>query len=157
MDYEEHSRLPASAGKTRGGLPPLVESGLFLLCGLIIGAGMTAFLMDNSMHEFLTNPGQLPDRLLHRMEQRLDLTDAQRREAERIIALHFETLDGLRREVQPEIQATLDALRDDVSRILDPDQRGTWEENFERIRQKWQPGPLVPSGDEQTAAHGGGD
>ena len=28
---------------------------------------------------------------------------------------------------------------------LDPDQRATWMKNFERIRDKWQPGPLVPT------------
>ena len=141
----ENLGIPSIDRKEQGALPPYVEALLFLVCGLIIGAGMTVFLMDNSVRDFFTHPDQLPDRMLLQMDRRLDLTPTQREAAAAVIAEHFATFDTLRQQVQPAVQATLDAMRDDVATILDPDQRVLWLENFERIREKWQPGPLVPA------------
>ena len=78
------------------------------------------------------------------MEQRLDLSAAQRDSAAQIIAVHFEEFDAIRQRFQPEIQARLDTLRDDIAAILEPEQRQVWETQFERIRVAWQLGPLVP-------------
>jgi len=156
MNSSENPGVPVATNRDRSALPPYVEGALFLICGLIIGAGMTVFVMDNSIRGFITQPDQLPDRLLHQMERRLDLTETQRERAIVIIADHFATFDGLRREIQPDVQATLDALREDIAEILDPDQRQTWNTNFERIRGKWQPGPLVPLPSERRIVHASG-
>lgn len=142
--------IPISTRKEPGILPPYVEAALFLLCGLLIGAGMTTFISDNSVRDFFTKPDQLPVRLVARMERRLDLTPSQRADVETIIAEHFATFDRLRRQVQPAVQATLDSMRDDVAAVLDPDQRSIWMENFQRIREAWEPGPLVPTPAEET-------
>lgn len=151
MDADENPGIPPIARRDQGILPPYVEGVLFMICGLIIGAGMTVYIMDNTIRDLLTQPDQLPERLLRQMDRRLDLTEAQRLQAESIVAEHFVTFDELRRQVQPEIQATLDSLRDDVAEILDPDQRETWRANFERIRDKWQPGPLILTPAARTA------
>lgn len=137
--------------KDQGPLPPFVEAALFLLCGIIIGAGSAVYVMDHSVRDFLTRPDLLPDHLLARMSRTLDLNEEQRVQAEEILARRFGELDAVRRQFQPEVQDTLDRMRDDVAAILNAEQRATWLRNYHDFRAKWQPGPLMPTPEEQTA------
>ena len=42
------------------------------------------------------------------------------------------------------VRRVLDAMRDELATILDDRQRAIWEQRFEEIREKWQPGPFIP-------------
>ena len=125
-------------------MPPYVEAALFLFCGFVMGAGVTVFIMNNSIREFWTRPEKLPDRLLTRMDNNLGLSDAQHEAAARIIHEHFEAFNDIRSRFYPEIQSELDRMRNDIAAILSDEQRALWEEKFDNLREKWQPGPLLP-------------
>ena len=144
--------IPTPRKRDTGLLPPYIEAALFLLCGMIIGGGATVLLMDRSVQRMVSEPDRLQVNLLERMEARLNLSDAQREDAAEIVEKHFEALENIRTEVQPEIKLTLDTLRDEVSAILNDSQRQIWESRFEEVRKKWQPGPFTPPADAQLSA-----
>lgn len=136
-------------------LPPYVEAALFLLCGMIIGGGVTVMLMNRSMQQMVTKPSQLQNTMLSRMQSRLELTDSQKDAATAIIKKHFETLESIRRETQPRVKQTMDKMRDELSEILDENQRKIWEERFDSIREDWIPGPLTTAESGETQANPG--
>lgn len=145
MEDTPHPGIPRATPSSTSSLPPYVEAALFFFCGLLIGAGTTVYVMNNSIQDFLTRPDQLPDRMLHRMDRVLDLSSSQHDTARLIIEGHFAHLDSIHRNVQPDIEATMNALRDDVAMILDDRQRDIWVRRFREIREKWRPGPIVPT------------
>lgn len=149
MASEFYPPAPTGLQKDKGLLPPYVEAALFLLCGMIIGGGATTLLLDRSLQQTIARPEQLQTRLLDRMDGRLALTDQQRTQAEAIIDKHFAELAAIQQEVQPQIKDVLDTLRNELSAVLNDEQRIAWESRFEAIRAKWRPGPLDP---EQTLA-----
>lgn len=152
MSYSPDFGAGMARARNRGPMPPFLEAILFVICGLIIGAGGTVYVMNDSVRDFLTRPDQLPGHLLNRMDSNLGLTAAQHEAARHIIEKHFAALDDVRRRFQPEIQTTLDAMRDEIATILEPDQQTIWLQNFERVRSDWQPGPLVPTGGTQNVS-----
>jgi len=139
----------------QGLLPPYVEAALFLLCGMIIGGGVTVLLMNRSMQQMVTQPSQLQNTMLSRMESRLELTESQKKDATAIIEKHFESLETIRRETQPRVKRTMDAMRNELAGILDENQRKIWEERFDAIRGNWVPGPLSKSETDGTQANPG--
>lgn len=142
--------IPAQQRRDPGLLPPYVEAALFLLCGMIIGGGATVLLLDRSIQRVVAEPDQLQTSLLERMETRLNLSESQRSEATEIVQKHFETLESLRTRVQPEVKLTMDALRDEIATVLNDSQREIWEVRFEELREKWQPGSLLPTEAKQS-------
>lgn len=142
--------IPAQRKRDPGLMPPYIEAALFLLCGMIIGGGATVLLLDRSVQRIVAEPDRLQRSLLERMQTRLELTESQRVMATEIVEKHFETLEAIRNEVQPEVKRTMDTLRDEVSTILTDSQRALWETRFEELRKKWQPGSLMPSPEERS-------
>ncbi len=143
--------IPARQRREPGLLPPYVEAALFLLCGMIIGGGATVLLLDRSVQRMVTEPERLQENLLQRMDSRLDLSESQRVHAAEIVERHFKTLESIRSTVQPEVGLALDALRDEISGILDDSQRELWESRFEEVRDKWRPGSLLPAAERDAA------
>ncbi len=141
--------IPVQRKRDPGLMPPYIEAALFLLCGMIIGGGATVLLLDRSVQRMVAEPDRLQDTLLERMQARLDLSESQRVDATEIVEKHFETLESIRNTVQPEVRRTMDTLRDEVSAILSDSQRVIWETRFEELREKWQPGSLMPPVEER--------
>lgn len=131
---------PISATTPRRRIPVYVQSFLFLLCGLIIGSGLTAVFIRGALQQMVQNPELLPERILQRMDLSLDLDDEQRAAVEEIVERHMAGFREIRQRVRPEIQAELDALRSEVSAELTPEQREEWEARFDALRARWQPG-----------------
>ena len=120
--------------------PAYVTGILFLVCGLIIGSGSTLLLIQTAVHKMIAQPEILPARILDRMEYRLSLKPEQRTAIEQIVEKRMAAFEAIRRRVSPEIQTELDRLRNEVSDVLDPEQKAQWELQFDKIRQRWQPG-----------------
>ena len=130
---------PAPTPRTRRRLPAYVQSLLFLLCGLIIGSGMTLLLIRGAVHRMLAEPELLPARILQRLDAQLDLDDPQRAAVEAILRERLAAFQSIRQRVKPEIQAELNRLRDEVSAALTPEQQAKWQTRFDALRARWQP------------------
>ena len=68
--------------------------------------------------------------MVHRLDRRLDLTDAQRAQVEQIIRRHHARIDGMWDDVHPRIRTEIDQANAEISRILTPKQRV----KFERLK-----------------------
>lgn len=123
---------------TRRRIPAYVQSLLFLLCGLIIGSGLTLILVRGAAHRLIAEPELLPGRLLQRLDRQLDLDDTQRASIEAILQARLAAFQAIRRRVKPEFQAELDGLRNDVNAVLTPEQQEAWQTRFDTIRERWQ-------------------
>jgi hypothetical protein len=133
----ETQTFPSPPARRR--IPVYVQSLLYLLCGLIIGAGGAVLVIRGAVHRMVAEPELLPARMLQRMESQLDLDETQRAAIEGIVAKRIAAFRAIRDRMRPEIQSEIDGLRNDVSAVLNPDQRETWETRFDAIRARWQP------------------
>lgn len=128
---------------SRRRIPVYVQSLLFLLFGLIIGSGLTIVVIRGAVHRMIAEPDLLPARVLQRLDSQLALDDAQRAAIDGIFSKRLAAFRDIRERVRPEIQAEIDGLRNDVSAVLNPDQRAKWEQRFDTLRARWQPGDLA--------------
>lgn len=131
---------PTSVTAPRRRLPAYVQSFLFLLCGIIIGSGVTVLFLRGALNRLVQDPDLLPERMIQRMDRSLGLEEEQRAAIEAIVEARMGGLREIRARVRPEVQMELDALRNEVSAVLTPEQRAQWEARFDSLRERWQPG-----------------
>ncbi len=129
---------PTSPPRRR--IPVYIQGALFLLCGLIIGSGLTVVTIRGAVQRMVAHPELLPARILQRMDSQLDLDDTQRAAIEGILQERLAAFKAIRARVQPEIQAEFDSLRNEVGEVLNPEQRELWQSRFDAIRKRWQSG-----------------
>ena len=96
------------------------------LSGGVLGSIGGAYFVHQRITSLLHHPEQVPDRVLPIMRSRLRLTDEQFTRVDAIVRRHHATLESLRREVAPRVGQELQAMRDEVSTVLDTDQQARW-------------------------------
>jgi Spy/CpxP family protein refolding chaperone len=74
--------------------------------------------------------------IIHHLDRRLDLTDAQRTKIEQILETHHRRIYALTRSVRPRVHAELEAANAEIAAVLTPEQR----REFARIRMHLGPG-----------------
>lgn len=121
---------------------------VILACGMLIGAGLTLHLLRSNILSLLQEPERLPGIVAGRLDRALDLSETQRVEVEGILNAHLHTLDGIRRENAPRVEAEIDAIRDEVAAALTPEQAAQWRARFETLRHRWRPAFIVPEAGE---------
>jgi hypothetical protein len=119
----------------------LVLATAILLCGMIIGSGLTLHVLWSRLLSNIQDLDNLPARITHRMERPLDLSDQQASEVEAVLNRHFQHIQAIRAEVYPKMSAQLDEIRKEVGAILSPKQREQWDKSFDRLRAKLVPPP----------------
>ena len=121
---------------------------VILLCGIIIGAGGTAAVMQKLIHRVFEHPEELPEMITSRMEKKLDLTSEQAVEVKRVLDVRIGNIQEIMKEVHPRIHEELTSLRDEVDEVLDEEQRKKWRTRFKRFHE-FIPASK-PSGDSET-------
>jgi Spy/CpxP family protein refolding chaperone len=108
---------------------------VILLCGIIIGAGGTVLVGRGIL--LGRGPGQ-PDRtsreIARHMSERLDLTPDQQKQVRDIVRTHMVRINEVRNRGRQEAEQELDLMRDDVAKVLTPEQAQAWRTEFERMR-----------------------
>lgn len=120
-----------------------------LLCGMVIGSGLTLRVLWVQVTAAIQNPAEIPQRISHRMDRVLDLTDEQSKRVEEILSREYQALAEIRREIAPRVQAELDKTRNDVAAALTPEQARKWQKRFDFLRKEWTPPlpePPAPAG-----------
>ena len=115
---------------------------------LTFGAG---FIGGAAVHHLLiahreTIPPFATRAMLNRLDRRLDLTDAQRKQVEEILQRRRERINAMWSGVRPAVRAELDATNVEISKILTPEQRS----KFERMRMHLGDRHGHPTGKERT-------
>lgn len=126
------------------GLPPprrswarsVVLGTVLLLCGTVIGSGLTLVALKRRADEFRARPDLLSTRMLERMQADLDLTAKQKVEIEKIFADARKDASEARRRNQAQAQAFFREFQNKVAQVLTPSQQKEWEDWFRKARER---------------------
>jgi Spy/CpxP family protein refolding chaperone len=97
-------------------------------------AGMAAGIFAAHMHILHGGPGaaRFPRAMVNRLDRRLDLTDAQRKQVEEIVNRRHANIDEVWGGVRPRVRAEIEAANEEIARVLTPEQRA----RFEKMRMR---------------------
>lgn len=120
--------------------------------GVVVGAGSTLWVVRNRVLYGLQHPERAPAGLARHLQRMLDLDDTQRAQVEQIFERRQKELQKVRRAFQPEVEAQLDQVEQEVSAVLNDVQRAEWQSRFRELRDRWLPAlPPALSGPEEPA------
>jgi hypothetical protein len=111
--------------------------------GGVVGSAATVWGLRRAVLRGIHNPRQMPEVLAARLRSRLGLSAEQEARVREVLQHRQEALLGLRREVQPRLEAELDGVRAEIGAVLDDQQRRRWYERFDEMRGRWVP-PVPP-------------
>ncbi len=118
--------------------------------GVVVGAGSTLWVVRNRVLYGIQHPERAPAGLARHLQRMLDLDDAQRAQVEQIFERRQKELQKVRRTFQPEVEAQLDQVEQEVSAVLNDEQRTEWQTRFRELRNRWLPTlPPALSGPEE--------
>ena len=103
------------------------------------GTGVTLIVVRNRALYMIHHPEETPALIAVRMRRTLHLSDAQVQQVETILGQRQRAIQGIRREFQPQVERELDRVEQEISEVLDNDQRVSWRKHFERLRSTWVP------------------
>lgn len=144
IERTDRTELPSAPRRNRRALRLLLYL-LIFVSGSVVGAGVALIVVRNSALHAVHHPDDMPGLIAARMARALSLSDKQKSEVESILRERQAALQTIRREFQPQVEGQLDQLEEQVSAVLDVEQREKWESRFEYLRRTWVPKP--PPGD----------
>jgi hypothetical protein len=109
------------------------------LSGLLVGVGLTLMAVRQGVLYGIHHPEELPVRVAARLRRPLSLSDQQADRVEAIIRQRQSQLQEIRRRFQPEVEAELEQVYQQVREILDDQQRERWDQIYTRLRETWIP------------------
>lgn len=133
-----NNHLPEPPPRRRRWLSVVLALVIFA-AGFVCGTGLTVIVVVNRIHNAIHNPQVAATQVSAAIDRRLGLNDSQREKVEAIVARRQQNLAAIRRQVQPEVEAELNELRDEVAGVLDESQQKEWQTLFDRFRTRWLP------------------
>jgi hypothetical protein len=119
-------------------------------CGVICGGGVTAFAAFRMVRHAILHPESHPELGARWLKRRLHLTDPQFEQVRQILADQGAEFTRIRSEVRPRILERLKTTKEEISKILTPDQQAKFNSLTDRLRERWspnlpQPAPTSPA------------
>ncbi len=114
---------------------------VILLAGVAIGTSLTFILGRRSFGRRPPGPERTSIRIIRDMRRHLRLSPQQAEEIEPILKKHLETLYEIRTAVRPQIIQQLELMNDEISAILDEQQKSLWQQHLRRLQRDLQKGP----------------
>ncbi|MBF0606676.1 MAG: hypothetical protein SFH39_15320 [Candidatus Magnetobacterium sp. LHC-1] len=111
---------------------------LVFVSGLLTGAVLTGLYIKHSMVKVIHGgPPAIKKVIVKRLDEKLNLTQQQRVEVERIVAQTQGEILKLRQKNQPEIERIIESGIANMKASLTPEQQKTLEAMYKTIREKW--------------------
>ena len=114
---------------------------LIFACGAVTGGGVALRVAWNRVATTLRHPEQAPANATQRLTRMLRLDEQQSAEVRAILERRFEAIGALRREIGPRVDTELQAIRDEISAVLRPDQVQRWTRIYDNLRPRMFPAP----------------
>lgn len=111
---------------------------LIFVCGFL--AGGAAVVRFHATHPAGIERFE-KGRAFARLKRSLHLTDSQATQVRDILIRGMSDLRQVRQSVRPQVDSTLQRVREDVGNVLDERQRATWNSRFDMMRERWFPAP----------------
>ena len=145
MGTGSEAAAPHMASPRRRWMITALLAVVILLCGMVIGGGLTLHLAWQRIQYNVRHPDVFTERIVNTMDRRLDLDGDQEARVLEAVRRRQQALKAIRIEVQPRVEAELDTLREEVSAVLNEEQRVRWVTFFDQLRAKLL--PPVPDAD----------
>ncbi len=133
----EARRSHGLPGKRRRIGVTVILASIIFLSGIFVGVVGTGFIIWERVVYNIRNLDTLPDRIVTRLDQRLNLSDEQQQSITGIVDRHMATLFDLREEVQPRVTGVLHDLRDEIAAELTEEQRALFLQRFDALREEF--------------------
>ena len=134
------SALP-DARRTPGRLLHGLLALVIFLAGAVAGGALAAGFLKHHMQHILTHPDEAAEQVAGRLRNRLHLTDDQFDQVWAILSRRHGELEGIRREVFPQVRSVLDGAHEEIAAVLNEGQRKLWAEHYDHIIRNWFPPP----------------
>jgi Spy/CpxP family protein refolding chaperone len=130
--------LPASPRASRAKwIAGIVVIAAFV-AGVLVGVAGSHLLMLHGRRPHI--PGRAAHFLVARLDRRLDLTDAQEKQIEAIIARRHARMNAIWDAARPRVGEEIAATNDEIAATLTPEQRVKFEAIKMRVNTSRQPG-----------------
>ncbi|MFH1092165.1 MAG: hypothetical protein V1742_11420 [Pseudomonadota bacterium] len=139
MAEKEESRTLLKKPRRRW-LPTILLGVAILVCGLVLGSGITVGAVWRVIHKSFRDPVRLTERIVRHMQRNLDLNEEQARKVKMILEKRMPAFVKLRRQVREE----LEQVRRELAEVLTPEQAEKFNRDFRRLDRRWLP-PPAPS------------
>ncbi len=107
--------------------------------GAIVGTCTTLILIRQQVHHRIHHPEEMPGKIAARMQRKLDLSNEQTEQVQAILTERQQAIQQIRREFQPQLEAELNQMQEQVAHLLDDSQRMAWQAWFQDLRATWIP------------------
>lgn len=111
---------------------------IILLAGIFIGAS-SMFLVRRKFKPPYLNPEAIAEVILEREKNILNLSSEQVEKLKPIFKNHIEKFDEMRAAAREQITEQLKLMNDEVSSILDENQRKLWQQHLKDMQRRWPP------------------
>jgi len=128
----------------------LLLTSVLFVSGVVVGTCGALLFIRQQVHDRIHHPEQMPARVAAYLDRKLDLSDEQTLQVEGIVSERQLAIQAIRREFQPKLEFELQQLADQVSGLLDANQRAVWQERFDALRSQWLP-TLPAQSDEEVS------
>jgi hypothetical protein len=116
-------------------------SGLVILAaGITIGAAGAVVFLRPTDREPPPDPEAVVPVMVGQFQGMLNLSQEQMAEIEVILKLRMGNLEKIRTEARPKIEAELQAMKNEIDRVLTQDQRDDWQRITERLDREFHRG-----------------
>ncbi len=107
---------------------------VILLCGMVIGAGITFHAGRVMMSRALSPDRGMAEYVMKRLDRNLGLTDEQKSQVSRIVAQRVSAFRGILWETCPRVKEQVDLLHDEIAPLLTEEQKLKWEKQHAKIQ-----------------------
>jgi hypothetical protein len=112
---------------------------IIFICGVLVGGGLSFKIVTAGYKRAFQDPGFLAEKIIRRMERRLDLSGDQVKQVREIVLEQQKAFQSLHKEFRPRMDGQIEKTRRDLSEVLTPEQVQKWEKSFARIQRFWLP------------------
>ncbi len=107
---------------------------VILLCGMVIGAGITFHLGGAMLFRLAGPDGKMAEHITKRIDRDLHLTAEQRSQVAKIVDHRVSAFKSILNEAYPRIKEQFELMHVEVTPLLTPEQKLKWEKRHKRVQ-----------------------
>ncbi len=134
----EKPNAPIAKPRRRRAWTILLALAIFI-CGVLVGGGLSFKIVTVGYKRAFQEPEVRAEKIVRRMERRLDLNSDQVKQVREIILEQQRAFQALHKEFRPRLDSQIEKTRRELAKVLTPEQARKWEKTFARIQRFWLP------------------
>jgi RNA 3'-terminal phosphate cyclase len=133
-EFKEKSANTSSQSSKKRSWKLVLLGMVILFCGMVIGSGITFHLGNVMMFHAVSPGGEMAERVMKRIDRRLDLTDSQRARVSEIVAHRVSVFKSIFMDSHIRIKEQFELLHDEIAQVLSKEQKLKWEKHYKKMQ-----------------------